>query len=170
MNIGDLNPSHPAHDYASVQPRDGRVGSNQQRRYPQEPERPAPIRPAREVIPPAKRIADIEHELAEALKLANDAQGQYQAAKQLPYPSPRLEKLRAKVQDLQQKLHAAQLELESEEALPTPIQSFIDVALQLESNVQFLAGRPLVALVDYRNRETVLKDGEKSLATEKQAE
>jgi hypothetical protein len=108
----------------------------------------------RQLIPPAKRIAEIESELATALQLANDAPGQYETAKQLPHPSPRLEKLRAKVQDLQQKLHAAQLELEAEEALPTPIQSFIDVALQLESNVQFLAGRLLVALTDRALEET----------------
>src|SRR5690348_12846579 len=103
MNINHLTskPS-PIQEFAAVKPREGGAATNQGI-YPQEPDRPAPICSLREIVPTAKQIADIESELAQALKLANTAPTTCETTKDLP-PSPKLEKLRAKIQDLAEQL------------------------------------------------------------------
>jgi hypothetical protein len=147
-------PSSVERSNANIRPNfDRSVGSNANTIYPQGPDLPIQRLVKPSTPPPADRIKEIEREVTESLRLANDAPTVFEKTKDLP-ASPKLKQLRTKIQDLAEQLRRAQAELETEENKPTALQVFVDSALQLERSVQFLSGNLLVALTDRALEET----------------
>ncbi|HWY91816.1 MAG TPA: hypothetical protein VNY04_02875 [Chthoniobacterales bacterium] len=149
----------------SVERRNADIRPNYDRNVPhnQRPleseDRPAPQRIERKYVDPTVRLDQVAEELTDALALADSAPVTYAAELNAP-PTDEKEKAEAKVRKLAQQLQEAQAELDEINNRPTPLESFTDSAVKLETNVQFLAGTAHTALVDLSVKETFGVDRE----------
>jgi hypothetical protein len=149
MNIGDLSPAVFGKEFASVSPHIGKVGSNANQIYPQEPDRPLPARPVRQIIPPAKRLAEIKTELAETITRAENAGADYELAlAQLPSDNEELVKAETLVRKLADQLRQAQEAADLIRNKPKPLDQFASTAVSIESTVAALYSRSLEARID----------------------